>query len=182
MAFFSMLLSACEGSHNEINGTAPMYKVSEATGLYSALEIDAEQIAALAQGAVLVPADDNTTLFCDTFVDAGMKYAPKVSRDRSDGWFCKCYEKINKALLHCCSNKMNALTGFLLLVARVGLNHDQGSPSPTTKLPSGANISIDYFICQRHIKRSGRGVQSLLTLAAKSGDFALLKQYLIATQ
>jgi hypothetical protein len=98
MAFFSMLLSACEGSQNEINGTAPMYKVSEATGLYSALEIDAEQIAALAQGAVLVPADDNTTLFCDTFVDAGMKYAlckVKVFETGQTGWVLQMFIEKN---------------------------------------------------------------------------------------
>jgi hypothetical protein len=75
IAFFSMLLSACGQKQNETNTAAPMYKVTESTGLYSALEIDAEQIAALSAGAVLVPADDNTKLFCDTFVDAGMKYA-----------------------------------------------------------------------------------------------------------
>jgi hypothetical protein len=75
ITFFSLLLSACGGSQKEINATPPMYKVTESTGLYSALEIDAEQIAALAEGAILVPADDNTTLFCDTFVDTGMKYA-----------------------------------------------------------------------------------------------------------
>jgi hypothetical protein len=75
MMFFSLLLSACGQKQNETNTTAPMYKVTESTGLYSALEIDADQIAALAAGAILVPADDNTTLFCDTFVDAGMKYA-----------------------------------------------------------------------------------------------------------
>ena len=73
--FFSMLLSACGQNQNETNATSPMYKVTESTGLYSAFEIDAEQIAALSVGAILVPADDKTTLFCDTFVDTGMKYA-----------------------------------------------------------------------------------------------------------
>jgi hypothetical protein len=94
MTFFFMLLSACRGDQNEINGVAPLYKVSEATGLYSALEIDAEQIAALAPGAVLVPADDKTTLFCDTFVDAGMKYAlckVKVFETGQTGWVLKMF-------------------------------------------------------------------------------------------
>jgi hypothetical protein len=75
ITFFLMLLSACGGSQNETDATAPNYKVTQSTGLYSALEIDADQIAALPVGAILAPADGTTTLFCDTFVDAGMKYA-----------------------------------------------------------------------------------------------------------
>jgi hypothetical protein len=98
MTFFSMLLSACGGSQNEVNATPPLYKVTEPTGLYSALEIDAEQIAALSAGAVLVPADDNTTLFCDTFVDTGMKYAlckVEVYATGQTGWVLQMFIEKN---------------------------------------------------------------------------------------
>jgi len=98
VTFFSMLLSACGGSQNEINATPPMYKVSESTGLYSALEIDAEQIAALSAGAILVPADDDTTLFCDTFIDSGMRYAlckVKVFDTGQTGWVLKMFIEKN---------------------------------------------------------------------------------------
>lgn len=73
--FVLMLLSTCGQNQYESNAIAPRYKVNQSTGLYSALKIDAEQIAVLSDGAVLVPADGKTTLFCDTFIDSGLKYA-----------------------------------------------------------------------------------------------------------
>lgn len=89
-----MLLSACGQSQNEINATAPVYTVTESTGLYSALEIDADQIAVLPGAAILVPADGSRTLFCDTFVDSGMKYAlckVKVVDTGQTGWVLKMF-------------------------------------------------------------------------------------------
>lgn len=68
-------LAACGVGQDESDGTTPRYKVKESTGLYSALAIDAVQIAVLPKEAVLVPADGQTTLLCDTFVDSGLKYA-----------------------------------------------------------------------------------------------------------
>jgi len=98
ITFFSMLLSACGQSQNEINAAAPTYKVTESTGLYSALEIDADQVAVLSAGAILVPADDRTTLFCDKFIDAGMPYAlckVKVLGTGQTGWVLKLFIEKN---------------------------------------------------------------------------------------
>lgn len=98
ITFFSMLLSACGQSQNETNGTVPTYKVTESTGLYSALEIDADQIAVLPTGEILVPADDKTTLFCDKFIDAGMPYVlceVKVLGTGQTGWVLKLFIEKN---------------------------------------------------------------------------------------
>jgi len=98
ISFFSTLLSTCGQNQNETNATAPMYKVTESTGLYSALKIDADQIAVLAAGAILAPADDKTTLFCDTFIDTGMRYAlckVKVFDTGQTGWVLKMFIEKN---------------------------------------------------------------------------------------
>jgi nitrous oxide reductase accessory protein NosL len=96
--FFSILLSACGQSQDEINATAPIYKVTQSTGLYSALKIDADQIAVLPVGAILVPADEETTLFCDKFIEAGMKYAlckVEVFDTGQTGWVLEMFVEKN---------------------------------------------------------------------------------------
>jgi hypothetical protein len=98
VTLFSMLLFACGQSQNEINATSPIYKVTQSTGLYSAFEIDADQIAVVPVGAILVPADDNTTLFCDKFSEAGMTYTlckVKFSATGQTGWVLKQFIEMN---------------------------------------------------------------------------------------
>jgi nitrous oxide reductase accessory protein NosL len=98
ITIFSMLLSACGQSKSETNATPPVYKVTQSTGLYSALAIDAEQTATLPVGAILAPADGNTTLFCDTFIEAGMKYAlckVKVYDTGQTGWVLQMFIEEN---------------------------------------------------------------------------------------
>ena len=98
ISLFSTLLTACGQSQNEANSTSPIYKVTQSTGLYTALEIDADQIAVLSVGAILVPADDNTTLFCDKFSEAGMTYTlckVKVSGTGQTGWVLKQFIETN---------------------------------------------------------------------------------------
>ena len=89
IVLLSIWLAACGAGQNEANGTAPRYRLNESTGLYSALAIDAEQIAVLPEEAVLAPADGQTALFCDTFVDSGLKYAlckVEVIETGQTGW------------------------------------------------------------------------------------------------
>lgn len=97
ITLFAMLLSACGQSQND--DAAPTYKVKQDTGLYSALAIDAEQIAVLPAGAVLVPADSETALLCDTFVNEGLKYAlcrVKVFDTGQTGWVLQMFIEKNK--------------------------------------------------------------------------------------
>lgn len=97
ITLFAMQLSACGQSQN--NDAAPTYKVKQDTGLYSALAIDAEQIAVLPAGAVLVPADSETALLCDTFVNEGLKYAlcrVEVLDTGQTGWVLQMFIEKNK--------------------------------------------------------------------------------------
>ena len=98
ISLFSTLLIACGQSQNEVNATSPVYTVTQSTGLYSAFEIDADQIALLPVGAILVPADDEITLFCDKFSEAGMTYTlckVRVSDTGQTGWVLKQFIETN---------------------------------------------------------------------------------------
>ena len=98
ISLFSTLLSTCGQSQNEVNSTSPIYKVTQSTGLYSAFEIDADQIAVLSVGVILMPADEETTLFCDKFSEAGMTYTlckVRVSDTGQTGWVLKQFIETN---------------------------------------------------------------------------------------
>ena len=90
IALLAMLLSACGGGD-----AIPVYKVNETTGLYSTFgDIHAEQIAVLAQGTLLVPADGEAKLFCDSFKADGMPFMlckVEVRETGQTGWVLKLY-------------------------------------------------------------------------------------------
>ena len=92
----AIMLAACGQPHT---GSIPMYRVNESTGLYSAFgDINAEQLAVLPMGTVLVPADGATELFCDSFRESGMAYGlckVEVVETGQTGWVLRLYiEKI----------------------------------------------------------------------------------------
>lgn len=91
-----MLLSACGQNQNSSIQT---YRVKDATGLYATFgDINAEQIAVLPTGTILTPADDETKLFCDKFVNADMPYVlckVKVSDTGQTGWVLKLFIEKN---------------------------------------------------------------------------------------
>lgn len=88
----AIVFSACAQSKD---GSVPMYKVNESTGLYAAFgDINAEQIVVLPTGTVLVPADGARELFCDSFREAGMAYGlckVEVVDTGQTGWVLKLY-------------------------------------------------------------------------------------------
>lgn len=90
------LLSACGAGQSD---SVPTYKINESTGLYSAFgDINAEQLAVLPEGTVLMPADDETKLFCDSFTEGGMPYMlckVKVVDTGQTGWVLKLYIEKN---------------------------------------------------------------------------------------
>jgi hypothetical protein len=75
-----LLISACGASEATpvkvdfpTNG-APIYKVTQSTGLYNAPDTDADLIAELSVGTLLKPADNEKFYDCESFVDSGTTY------------------------------------------------------------------------------------------------------------
>ena len=68
------------------------YEVIKSTGLYSALDINADMIAELSVGTLLEPADGRNSLYCDSFDDSGMTFTlceVKVVQTGKTGWVLK---------------------------------------------------------------------------------------------
>ena len=119
MVFLAITFGACGPSQDEQNATAtariatsdalkqsfaltpvatpepasiPTFKVIKSTGLYSAFDVDADMIAELSVGTIVVPADNKKTFFCDSFIDAGMNFIlckVKVFGTGQTGWVLK---------------------------------------------------------------------------------------------
>lgn len=96
VVLLATLLSACAGGQSN---SVPTYKINESTGLYATFgDINAEQLAVLPAGTVLVPADGETKLFCDSFTEAGMPYMlckVRVQETGQTGWVLKLYVEKN---------------------------------------------------------------------------------------
>ena len=77
---------------SERTDSIPSYKVIKSTGLYSAFDINADMIAELSIGTLLVPADGRNSLYCDSFDDSGMTFTlckVKDVKTGKTGWVLK---------------------------------------------------------------------------------------------
>jgi len=80
------------------NSETPTYRVFKSTGLYSDLDINADQIAELPVGTILEPAPGDEFWKCRSFVDSGMTFRlcrVKVRDTGKVGWVLQKRVEIN---------------------------------------------------------------------------------------
>lgn len=91
MILVMLAILACGSSTAEKTTTTPTYKVIKSTGLYSAFDVNANMIAELSVGTLLVPAY-GSSLYCDSFTDSGVMFnlcEVKVIDTGKTGWVLK---------------------------------------------------------------------------------------------
>lgn len=87
-----LIILACGSTTSTERATSPTYEVTKSTGLYSEFDIDADMIAELSVGTLLVPADGKHSLYCDSFTDSGMTFTlckVKIIETGETGWVLK---------------------------------------------------------------------------------------------
>lgn len=87
-----LVIVACGSTSTKKITTTPTYEVTKSTGLYSAFDINADMIAELSVGTLLVPADGEYPLNCDSFSDGGTVFTlckVKVVETEKTGWVLK---------------------------------------------------------------------------------------------
>ncbi len=84
-----LFLIACQTTSSS---STRAYTINKSTGLYSAFDIDANQVAVLAVGTKVVPADGANTLFCDSISESAMTFTlckVEVVNTGQSGWVLK---------------------------------------------------------------------------------------------
>jgi hypothetical protein len=83
--------TACETASDQTESSEVIYRVTRETGLYSALSVDADQIAVLSAGTEVIPVDEGS-LDCTTITEASVTLRlcqVKVVSTGQTGWILR---------------------------------------------------------------------------------------------